>query len=41
MPNATISSRNLTDLRRPVKRRRLQPKIDTIISESDRTIENH
>ncbi|KAJ6118330.1 hypothetical protein N7471_013797 [Penicillium samsonianum] len=40
MPNATMSSRNLTDLR-PVKRRRLQREIDTILSESDGTIEDH
>ncbi|KAJ6020055.1 hypothetical protein N7499_003351 [Penicillium canescens] len=41
MPNATKSGRNLTDLYRPVKRRRLQREIDTILSESDGTIEDH
>ncbi|KAA8641691.1 uncharacterized protein ATNIH1004_011827 [Aspergillus tanneri] len=41
MPNAAIPGRNPVDLPRPGKRRRLRCEFDTILSESDGTIEDH
>ncbi|KAJ5938286.1 hypothetical protein N7466_001420 [Penicillium verhagenii] len=41
MPNTATSGRNSTDLSRPVKRRRVPLELDTILSESDGSIEDH